>query len=281
MKFDLDTAWNEALALLRANFRLLLIVAGVFSFLPYFAATLLVPGLAEITGGQLDPNDAATEARIQAFFMDYWWVMLLLSIVQGIGFLAMVTLLQRRANPTVGEALQFSLRAVLPYFAASLLFGLILGVAILVPVTIGIALQFTGAIVLGGILAAVLFFYLFTKFSLISPVIAIGRQLNPIKAIAQSWRLTRGNSLRLFFFYALLIIAYLVISAVIGLVFSLVFALGGAESQTFGQALSSSLMNAVFSLIFAAILAAVYAQLGRVRTPPSVPPTGHGDQAEL
>ena len=265
MKFDLDTAWTDSLALLRDNFRLLMIVAGVFYFLPYFAGMLLIPGFAEVTGGQLDPSDSATEARIQAFFVEYWWALLLLSIIQGIGFLAMLALLQRRANPTVAEALQFGARAVLPYFAASLIFGFILAVGILIPLVPGIATQSQLGIVLGGILAALVFFYLFTKFSLISPVIALARQLNPVKAVTSSWQLTKGHSVRLFFFYALLIVAYLVISAIVTLLFSLIFALGGEETQAFGQAFSSSLMNAVFAVVFAGILAAVFAQLTRLR----------------
>ena len=42
--------------------------------------------------------------------------------------------------------------------------------------------------------------YLFIKFALTAPVIAIEGERNPIKALARSWKLTKGNSFRIVLF---------------------------------------------------------------------------------
>ena len=85
---------------------------------------------------------------------------------------------------------------------------------------------------------------------------------NPVTALQRSWRMTKGNSFRLFAFYFLLVIALLVLMMVISLVVGLVLALFGPGAQTFGSALMGSLMNALWATIFLAVLAAVHDQLG-------------------
>ena len=264
MKFDLDTAWKDATRLIRENFGLLAVIAGVFYFLPYFAALLWVPGMSELVMGQMDPDSDRMQAMVQALFADYWWAFLLLTLVQSIGLLSMLALLRRRANPTVAEALAVGARSVLSYLAASILLGVLIALVAIAVAAPGALAGMPVLVVIGVIAMVAIIFYLFTKFSMVSPVIAIDGVLNPIEALKRSWRLTKGNSLRIFFFYALLMIAYFVISAVIGLVFSLLFALGGAEAQTFGSAFSSSLMNAIFAVVFIGVLAAVHAQLSRL-----------------
>lgn len=265
MKFDLDTAWKDTTRLFRDNFGLLAIVAGVFYFIPYAAALLWIPGLAEITMGQFDPNSSEMEAMMNDMLANYWWALVLLGLIQGVGILAMLALLRRRANPTVGEAIQTGGKSVLTYIAAQLLQGLALGIIIFALIGLPIATGLTALAVISGILAVIVAVYIFTKFSVAAPVIAIDGELNPISSLSRSWRLTKGSSLRLFFFYALLVIAFFIVSALASMVFALVFALGGPEAQTFGQAVTSSLMNALFAVLFACVLAAVYTQLTRLR----------------
>lgn len=264
MKFDLDTAWKDATRLIRENLGLLAVIAGVFYFLPYLAALLWVPGMSELVMGQMDPDSDRMQAMVQALFADYWWAFLLLTLVQSIGLLSMLALLRRRANPTVAEAMAVGARSVLSYLAASILLGFLIAIVAIAVAAPGALAGMPVLVVIGVIAMVVIILYLFTKFSMVSPVIAVDGVLNPIEALKRSWKLTKGNSLRIFFFYALLMIAYFVISAVIGLVFSLLFALGGAEAQTFGNAFSSSLMNAIFAVVFIGVLAAVHAQLTRL-----------------
>ncbi len=271
MKFDLDTAWKDAMHLLRESFGLLTVIAGVFYFLPYLAAMLWVPGLAELSNGQFEPGSDQVNAMANEMLAGYWWALLLVAILQSIGFLAMLSLLRRRVRPTVGQALEQGAKSVPTYLIATFLFvlGMLLVGLLLISISAATGL---GALAFGiAALVFVAFVYLFVKFSLLGPVIAMNEERNPVRALLGSWHLTKGSSLRLFFFYALLFIAYFVIAAVVSLLFTLVFALGGAEAQEFGQAFSSSLMNALAAVIFTCVLAAVYRQCVRLRTSAEVP----------
>ena len=269
MKFDLDTAWKDTTNLVRDNLGLLAVLSGVFYFLPYFAALLWVPGMSELFTGQMDPNSDRTQAMVEAMFADYWWAFLLLTFLQGIGLLSMLALLRRRANPTVAEAITVGVRSVASYVVATILMGFLIGLAAVLIVMPGALSGLAVLTVIGIVILVVAILYLFTKFSMVSPVIAIDGVLHPLEALSRSWKLTKGNSIRIFFFYLLLMVAYFVISTVVSLVFSLLFALGGAEAQTFGNAFSGSLMQAVFAVVFIGVLAAVHAQLTRLKAPPA------------
>ena len=277
MKFDLDTAWKDATRLLRDNFSLLAVVAGVFYFIPYAAALLWIPGLAELTMGQFDPSSPETEAMANEMFAGYWWALVLLGIVQGIGLLAMLALLKRRANPTVGQAISAGGKSVLSYIAAQLLQAVILAIVIFLLIGLPVASGLTPLAIIGGIAGLVVVAYVLTKLSIAAPIIAIDGQLNPVAALTRSWHLTKGNSVRLFFFYFLLLVAYIVISTIVSMVFALLFAMGGAEVQSFGQAISASLMNALLALFFAGVLAAIHTQLTRLHSTSADRNTASGD----
>lgn len=277
MKFDLDTAWKDTTRLLRDNFGLLAIVAGVFYFIPYAAALLWIPGLAELTMGQFDPSSPETEAMANVMFAGYWWALVLLGIVQGIGLLAMLALLKRRASPTVGQAISAGGKSVLSYIAAQLLQAVILAIVIFLLIGLPVASGLTPLAIIGGIAGLVVVAYVLTKLSIAAPIIAIDGQLNPVAALTRSWHLTKGNSVRLFFFYFLLLVAYIVISTIVSMVFALLFAMGGADVQSFGQAISASLMNALLALFFAGVLAAIHTQLTRLYSTSAERNTASGD----
>lgn len=268
MKFSLEAAWKDATRLLRDNFGLLAVIAGVFYFLPYTAALLWIPGLAELTMGQFDPTSEAMQAMVNTMFADYWWLLVVLGLVQSIGVLAMLALLQRRANPTVGEAIQTGARSVLSYIGVQILQALLIALVFFLLIGLPIAAGAGAVAALTGIVAIAVTFYILTKLSLTAPVIAIDGIRNPIEAVTRSWQLTKGNSIRLFAYYVLLFIAYAVISLLVSLAFALLFALGGSGAQEFGQTISAGLMSTVLIIIFAAVLAAVHLQLTRMRAAP-------------
>jgi len=86
--------------------------------------------------------------------------------------------------------------------------------------------------------------------------------MNPISILKRSWALTKGNSLRLFLFYFLLAIAYIVIAGVIGLILGLgLNLLGDGIAYKIADGTVEGLMSSAGTLIFAAILAAVHRQL--------------------
>ncbi|MBX7483861.1 glycerophosphoryl diester phosphodiesterase membrane domain-containing protein [Qipengyuania qiaonensis] len=263
MKFDLDTAWKEAAGLLSRNLGLLAIIAGVFFFLPYAGIAIGLPEMGDLEAAQASGNVDAMMAVVTDLYVGYWWVFLILGLVQGIGLLAMLALVRRRANPTVGEALSTGARSVPSYIGAQLLqTGLIVIVATLF-VGIGAVTGLQPLAALGGVIAFVVVCYIVVKLSLAAPIIAIEGELNPVKALTRSWALTRGSSMRLLVFYLLLIVAFVVLSAVVSLVLGLVFAFAGEQAAMLGEAVTSGLINAVMIVAMVCVLAAVHTQLSR------------------
>ena len=260
MKFDMGEAWNTATGLLSKNKDVILVVAGVFFFLPYLASTLLMPQA--MTPQSANPEDMqAVFDTIMQTYADYWWVMLIIFVTQGIGTLALLVLLTDRARPTLGDALKSGAIAFPSYFATNIISALIVAFAIVVPgfLVVASGIEALGILVL--FLVFPILFYLMVKLSLIMPAIAIDGIRNPFRVIARSWRLTKGNSFRLFLFYFLLLVATVVVFLLASLVLGVVLAAMGGEIEIIGNGIVASLINAVFVVIFLAVLAGVHLQL--------------------
>jgi len=112
-----------------------------------------------------------------------------------------------------------------------------------------------------GLMLVVILIYAAVKFSLIAPVIAIDEERNPIAALVRSWRLTKGNSLRIFGFFLLLFITIVIISALVQGILTLVFAAIGGTVEHIGIGLVGALINTIMSVIFLVVIAAVHRQL--------------------
>jgi len=262
MKFDMSAAWDEVVRLLSANRQVLLIVAGVFFFLPQVVFSLVFANqIAALEASQAaNPDPSAIGEAMVGFYGEIWWMILLIALVQGVGMLGLLVLLSDRSRPTVGDALKTGLKLLLPYLGAQILLSCLFGLLLLFPIAVG-ASAGVGAGVLVGIVALIALVYLFTKFSLVTPVIAVERITNPLAALGRSWRLTKGNSLPLFLFIFLLIVALIVIGSVVSMVLGLILALLGAEVALVGQGLVSGVVNAAFYVVFLAALAAAHRQL--------------------
>lgn len=262
VKFDMSRAWNDATALLSANSRTVAVIAGVFFFLPYVLLSLMAPQQSESSAmatGTDDP-DAMMQAAL-AIYAEIWWVMVLLVLLQAVGTLAIYALLTHRERPTVGEAIAFGFRGLLPFVGVMLLQALALMLALALPMALAAGSNSPVVTAVVGLLVVIAAAYLYTKFSLTVAVLGIERQSNPVAVLRRSWSLTKGNSLRLWTFYVLLVIAFLVVSAVVSIMAGIVFGLAGAEVALFGNGLVSGIMNALFVTILLAVIGAAYRQL--------------------
>ena len=266
MPFDSSRAWRDAMALIQANREVLIAVAGVFFLLPGIASALFLTDYQNNLIANI--GDSAALRRLMDGNMGKVMSFGLLSLLlQSIGHMAMLALLTDRGRPTVGQAIGIAARA-LPTLAATLLiafagsllavvfyslFAGFLGAAIGVPVLVF-------ALVM---LLFVLACYVMVKLSLTLPVIVIDKVLNPFAALTRSWQLTRGNSFRVFLFYLLLALIYLVVATVFGGGIVLIATLAGGEGtlSLVITALVSGLLGAAASLILTAILAAIHRQL--------------------
>ncbi|RXZ64157.1 hypothetical protein [Pelagerythrobacter rhizovicinus] len=258
MKFDMGRAWNETTAMIGANKELLAVIAGIFIFLPNLALALLVP---EMMAGPAEVDPENPMAALQAFYAENGLWFFLLAIIQSVGTLSLLALLHDR-RPTVGEAIKTGLVTLIPYIAAQII--LVIGLSIVLGIPVGVAAGLGGpaAGVIVGLLAFVVLVYVMVKVSLVSPEMVIGANLNPITALRNSWRLTKGNSLRLFAFYLLLGIGVVVVAIVISMISGLFVAMLGQNTAGLlvGGALSG-LIAAIWSVLIVGVLAAVYKQL--------------------
>src|SRR5690606_31577268 len=256
MKFDMSAAWRDATTMMAGNREVLLIVAGLFFFLPSVIMGLAMGDVQELA--MADPENAAE--AIATVYGSLWWLILLLSLASIVGYLALLALLRDHSRPTVGHAIRIGLAGLLPAIGTYLVLALALGIA-------GTALIALSAAAGGAAMALVLvilfvgFVYLCVKFSLAGPVIAIDKVYNPLTVLARSWQLTKGNSFRLFLFYLLIFIAYFVVAMVVGMVFGvLTLAIGAGASLTVNAVISGAI-SAVVSVVRVAVIAAAHRQL--------------------
>jgi membrane-anchored glycerophosphoryl diester phosphodiesterase (GDPDase) len=257
MKFDMSEAWREAMAMVTGNREVLLIVAGIFFLLPSLVLALSIGELQQMMFA--DPE--AAQAQLYELYAGWWWLLIAVLLVEVVGYLALLALLRDSTRPTVGEALRTGLAGLLPAIGAYLL--LVLGLSLVFGLLVGGAMASGSgaAAALAGIVAFVAFVYICVKVSLAGPVIAIDKVFNPVTVLTRSWRLTKGNSFRLFLFYLLLFIVYIVIAAVIGAVVgALTLVLGPAAALT-ANGIVSGILSAAITVVFVAVVAAVHRQL--------------------
>jgi len=258
MKFDSNQAWKDAAAAVSANRDLLLALAGVFMVLPAFALALLLPPPEQAQGADFK----AMMAQMGEYYRSAFPALIAMAVLSILGTLTMLTLFTDRSRPTVGEAIRQGLRGIVPVIAAQLLTGFVAALAMIAVMSIA---QLAGAQGAGLLLTALLalgFVYAMVRLSLLSPVVIVEGQRNPVAALKRSWELTRGNAGRLLAFYLLLglalLIVYLLATAAIGLVVTMI-ASGGLASAI--NNLVATCLEAVMSVYFVAVTATSHRQL--------------------
>lgn len=271
MKFDGNRAWNDAVRAVSANREVLLVLAGVFFFLPGLVAALFLSGFqAEMANSvaavMAAPKNPAALQQMMHAYADIAPYFLLLLLVQTLGYMAMLALLTDARRPTVGEAMAIGARSLPPLIGTILIFflgyvlaSLPMGLVLMACVA-GLGPQLGAAI--GITIDMVAMLLMVTRLSLTLPVIVIERLHRPFSALQRSWQITSGSTLRLLAFYMMLGIAYIVISIALSALLKLLTAMTGTGP---GFALISGgiggITGAITSIVLTAILAAVHHQL--------------------
>lgn len=265
-KLDMGKAWTQATSLIGSNRDTISAIAGLFFFLPSLASALLVPELAnppQTAPAGADPQAAmrAMMDQMSAAYAANWPLILALGIAQFTGSMSLFALLSDRGNPTVGEALRTGIASLPSYLAAQLI--TVLGAALAIGIPVGVMSALGGAAValLGVVVAFVLIIYVVIKLSLVAPVIAIEGNRNPFTALARSWQLTKGNSLRIVLFLGLLLVVIGIISALVTAILTLVFAALGNSVAMIGGGVLNALVNTLLTVIFLVVTVAIYRQL--------------------
>ncbi len=276
MGFDMNRTWSQAIALVQANFQLLAIIAGVFLLLPNVLFYVVLPDFTAMLGMSQDPEVMSAmlgdmAGRLIAFG-------LVAMLCQLIGYMAMVALMGD-SRPTVGEALRnafsnlptmigVTILLILVYIAVGLVLSLATG---LLAAALGALLGEAAALLLSFLVLFVLLFamlYVAARFTLTVPSVVLGGMRNPVAVLGNSYKLTSPFAKRIFLFYLLLIVCYLVLSIIIGAVMGLLAAmLGSGPGSALFIGLVNGVMAAAVAMIFSGILVSMYEQIA-----------GHGEE---
>ena len=265
-RLDSSAAWKSATALVSANRDVLVALAGVFFLLPALVDAVFMPTPQFATG----QSEQQIAQALMAYYADSFPMLLLLSLLPMIGMLTMLVVMLDPDRPTVGHAIRRSIGAVPSYFAAQFLVGLvILPFVTVVMAALSIVLPAT----LAAAMAMVMLVYPLMRAMMIGPVLAGGRDRNPIAAIRRSLAITHGNTGRMLAFIGLAMVVFFVIYGLTMMVVgvALVLTTGGETQRLLAEGISSVVL-AVGYTFFVAMLAAIYRQLAGVerRDAPSV-----------
>ncbi len=273
MEFDMNRTWTQAVALVGANFQLLAVIAGIFLLLPSALFYVAMPDLLASLEQTQDPDLLySILAESMGPLIGYG---LLAMLAQIIGYLGMIALMGED-RPTVGEALKRALSKTPSAIGATLLLVIVyILVAVVLSLVLGLVIAGLASLAgdglaavttfLGAIATLIVIIYVVTRFTLTMPAIVLEGLANPVKAMTRSWELTNRHALKIFVFYALLIISYLVISLLLGSVFGLVaVAFGGGTGSSLVLGLANGLIGAAVAMVFSGILVSMYQQLSGV-----------------
>ncbi|MEO6388358.1 MAG: glycerophosphoryl diester phosphodiesterase membrane domain-containing protein [Croceibacterium sp.] len=283
MTFDMNRTWTQAISLVRANFQLLAIIAGVFLLLPTLAVYVLNPDFLQIMALAGDPE--AMQAKMNSILPGLIGYGTVAFICQMVGYTGMIALIGGN-RPTVGQALKQGASAMptiigsvivffIGFFLAALVVGLALGLVIVLLIfigsAIGLSVESGGGVIVGIIVGVALYaavvvaeLYVMVRFMMTLPVIVLERQYNPIKALVRSWKVTKPRAWAILGFVLLLFVAYFVIVILaVMLLSALGIVFGGqmSEGSILGFSLVSAVLGAVVAMLFSAILVSMHQQL--------------------
>lgn len=254
MTLDSSAAWASATRMVAVNRDLLIAIAGVFFLLPGLAGAVFVPSPVMTSS----MSEAQMLNVMQTYYASSLPVLVLLSLLPMAGMLTMLVVMLDGARPTVAQAIRRSLIALPSYFAAQLLTALAILPMAMALVSV-LALLVPGRLAASASLGILL--YPIMRCMLIGPVVAGKAERNPLAAIRESIRLTRGNAGRMLLFIGLagflFLVVYGLVMMVVGVV--LVLAFKGEPQRLLGEGIAGVLLAVAYTY-YVAMLAAVYGQ---------------------
>ncbi len=195
MQFSASRAFSEAFEILKSRFGVLIgtaliFWAGLIVVTGVFSGTLMAGAMAGAAAG-VDPDPAQMFASMGFSIVLFY---LLIYAIQFAMVIALMRLCSDRHPPSIGDAIGTGLRGTPTMFGAVILLvivGMVAGLVFgLVFGAISVALNSGVLTVLLAIAGLVLTLYIYARLSMLTPVIAIDEERNPIRAISRSWAMT-------------------------------------------------------------------------------------------
>lgn len=283
MKFSASKALSDSFTIFTGRFAAMAPIALIFALVPLVIfMAFFSNGFAGLQQSQAGP--AAALQGILATLGSFSLVFIGYMLVRTLGICALCIAAAARQPLSLGETISEGLRAMLPMIGVYLL--LIVGyVVVIVVFAVTIGLSFVGIFgaaaasaqapgigtVIGAILAvtAVMtaMFYIFTKLSMIIPVIVVDQERSPVKAISRSWSLTRGASFKIFLLLLLVGLGAAIISGTFNVLSGGAAAFTASSTGTVTgdvnwlQVAISALLSSMFGMYFIALIVAIHDQL--------------------
>jgi hypothetical protein len=202
MQFSASRAFAEAFDILKSRFGVLIGTAlifwlGLMVITAVFSGTLMAGMMASAAAGT-NPDPAQALAGMGFSVVLFY---LLIYAVQFAMAIALMRLCSDRHSPSIGDAIGTGLRGMPTMFGAVILlvivgmvagalFGVVFG---LVAATLNSGIL----VVLLAIVSLVAGIYLYARLSMLTPVIAIDEERNPIRAISRSWAMTGPAAIKI------------------------------------------------------------------------------------
>lgn len=220
----------------RADWPLLLTLAGVFVFFPAFALFLFAP----MPEGQAQVSDQMLQQIIAYYKANMIWFVLV-NAISAFGQAAILALLLDRARPTVGEALTHAGTLFPSYFIAQFLTNFATGAAVILVVPA---------------------IYLLGRFATVGPLLVAERVTNPIRAIGAGWRETHQRGWRVAGLILLVaIVAWIAMTAATSALTILLALVVPESMRPLTGGLGSALDSTALTLIMVVLSAAIHRQL--------------------
>jgi hypothetical protein len=237
MTFSYSAAWDDTVRMLRAHGSLIGGIAGVFVFLPAVLMSYLLPLPEQQTARMLEQTTAYFTANL------HWFI--LSQLIEMTGLIAILLLVFRPSQDTVGGAIGRAFRVLPLYFLAVFLSRVVIGAGLFFLMIPGL--------------------YLFGRLALVPIVVVAEEKRNPIDAMQRSFALTRGRGWAILGLFLVVVIAgfvcVLAVTAVVGLVLLLF-----GEVGKLLQLILNSALTSVLRIVLLLLGAAVYRQIAPDRS---------------
>lgn len=263
MNLDLNTVWSRGVKLVGDNLQLLIVIAGIFLLLPTIAVYLLLPDFQMLVEPGADPEIVAE--RMGELIGPLIGVGGLLALFQFAGYGAMIALIGPE-RPTVAQALVTGIKIVPSTIVVMVLFAMayfIGAIILIVPFSILGGVAGVAAVAVIGVIPVIVFVvWLMARLSMSMPVLVLGGTLNPFTAMKTSFKLTGPKQWQIMLFWAVLMIAFTVISLLfnggVGVIAAL---LGTGTAALLVAGLANGLTGVASGMIISGIAAAMFEQL--------------------
>jgi len=228
IKLDMGRAWSDTVDMIKEHGLKILGMFLVFAVLMIAVGALLFGStFAALSSASASGNPAVMTDMMAGGLGMIFLMYIVLGALALAAYFASWRLALSRGSDNFGGALVYGLKASLPSLLAIIVIYIVFVIILfLIMLPFGFAFQgiasgqsLGGAgafVILSSLLMICLFLFLYARLGLSGPIMSARGSINPVQGLADSWKLTAGNSLRLmvyiFIVNLVLVVAFLLIA---------------------------------------------------------------------